>query len=314
MISADGGVEPGERSGLDWSIRVVRQAVVETSSDFVGGTLRHSNEGMLDIPSVFVLLSARVDGVVRHYLVDSGVGPEPRVGGRPRPRHWVSPGQFLSGVGIDPAALEWLLLTHLHRDHTGNLHDFPRTRIGVQRREVDGWEEALALPDDYLPFGEASWAHRAISRETVHTVRGRSADGTCVLFDGDRQVAPGLAVVLAKDSHTFGSQLVVATTPEGQYVVCGDNVFCYDNAREMWPANAGQGNQFNVLKAIAWVTAAVDGQLDRIVPGHDMAVFAPEKTSSVDATPVAEMRVGSWDHSWRNHGALHADPTPGRTL
>lgn len=289
---ADGGQ-------LDCSIRVVRQAVVETTSDFVGGTLRHSNGGTLDIPVVFTLISAPIDGAVGHILVDCGIGPQPRTGGRPAPRHWVSPGRFLRGVGIDPAGLRWLLLTHLHRDHAGNLDDFPGVRVGLQRRELAGWQQALTLPARHLPFGEASWAHRAISPDTVAFLQHQATGGGCVLFDGDHQLAPGLAVELAEDSHTFGSQLVTVTTADGPYLIGGDNVFCYANIREMWPASAGQGNQFNVLRVLARVADTVGDQLDRVVPGHDMAVFSPHRTCQVAGVPVAELRVGSWDRPWR---------------
>ncbi|MPZ28710.1 MAG: MBL fold metallo-hydrolase [Micromonosporaceae bacterium] len=288
---------PGD-AGEDYSIRVVRQAVVETTSDFVGGCLRHSNQGMLDIPIVFTLVSLARDGAVQHHVVDCGVGAGPRTGGRPPPRSWISPGRFLTEVGIAPADVQWLLLTHLHKDHSGNLADLPHATVGVQRAEYDGWTDVLGLPASYLPLGEASWAHRAISPDTLHHLREGLRGERTVLLDGDYEITPGLAVRLARDSHTFGSQLVTVDTPEGVYVVGGDNVFAYSNLTEMWPSGAGQGNQFHVLEVLAWVNDTVGGDHRRVVPGHDMAVFAPATTVWVGDTAVAEVRIGSWDRSW----------------
>ncbi len=54
-------------------------------------------------------------------------------------RIWVHPeeeiGPQLETLGIKPADVRWVVLTHLHTDHAGGLHHFPKVEILVSRTE-----------------------------------------------------------------------------------------------------------------------------------------------------------------------------------
>ena len=56
-------------------------------------------------------------------------------------REWVEPeqeiGPQLERLGISPGHVRWLVMTHLHTDHTGGLHHFPETEILVTRTELE---------------------------------------------------------------------------------------------------------------------------------------------------------------------------------
>lgn len=56
-------------------------------------------------------------------------------------REWVEPGQEigpqLEGLGIRPSDVRWVVMTHLHTDHAGGLHHFPRNEIVVTRAELE---------------------------------------------------------------------------------------------------------------------------------------------------------------------------------
>jgi N-acyl homoserine lactone hydrolase len=56
-------------------------------------------------------------------------------------REWVEPeqeiGQQLRRLGIAPADVRWVVLTHLHTDHAGGLHHFPENEILVTRAELE---------------------------------------------------------------------------------------------------------------------------------------------------------------------------------
>ena len=45
-------------------------------------------------------------------------------------------GPQLERLGIPPSEVRWLVLTHLHTDHAGGLHHFPKTQILVSSAEV----------------------------------------------------------------------------------------------------------------------------------------------------------------------------------
>src|SRR5690606_29369466 len=55
-----------------------------------------------------------------------------------------SPVELLGELGVDPADVDHLVLTHLHYDHTGHLGDYPNARLWVQRRELDFWNGPFA--------------------------------------------------------------------------------------------------------------------------------------------------------------------------
>lgn len=46
-------------------------------------------------------------------------------------------GRQLELLGISPSDVRWVVLTHLHTDHAGGVHCFPKSEILVSRRELD---------------------------------------------------------------------------------------------------------------------------------------------------------------------------------
>jgi glyoxylase-like metal-dependent hydrolase (beta-lactamase superfamily II) len=56
-------------------------------------------------------------------------------------REWVAPeeeiGPRLEQLGIAPGEVRWVVMTHLHTDHAGGLHHFPKCEILVSRVELE---------------------------------------------------------------------------------------------------------------------------------------------------------------------------------
>ena len=70
----------------------------------------------------------------RSVIVDLGF-TEP-VGTRRGRRFIQSPEEGLKRLGIDPATVEHVIVTHFHYDHTGNHALFPRAQFYIQDTEM----------------------------------------------------------------------------------------------------------------------------------------------------------------------------------
>jgi len=284
---------------LDYSIRPLCYSHVDLPKEFFGGVPIHSGEGVSTSPMVYVLISGKEpDGTLHHYLVDAGFAAEKWIH-RFGFYHWESPDAVLAKVGVAPEDIEKIFLTHMHFDHGNNLVAFPNAAVYVQWDEYEGWVKALALPELYTPLGDESWVTSSFDREDAQ-MYGRLASEHRLHFVGDgEQIAPGIVGHLSKDGHTFGSQWVSVETSGGPFVIAGDTVMWYSNVEEMWPSGYTNGNTYKMLLTYGEIHQYVEGDLNRIVPGHDIELFKRHASWKIGDNEVAEVHVAKWDTSRR---------------
>src|SRR5687768_15216429 len=113
-----------------WQIYAVRYAHHERMAreNFMIGDPHDDSPMPLDY-FVWALVSQE-----RSIVVDTGFD-EPMA--RQRGRTLLKPlTDGLKAVGVDPAKIEDVLITHMHYDHCGNHHLFPSARYHVQDREM----------------------------------------------------------------------------------------------------------------------------------------------------------------------------------
>jgi N-acyl homoserine lactone hydrolase len=116
----------------------------------------------------------------------------------------------LAGVGVKPADVRYVALSHFHPDHTGNVEEFPDATVIMQKAE---WDYAMALPQK--PF---------------------SPDHQAQLIEGDKDLfADGSVVLIATPGHTPGHQSLLVRLPKtGTVLLSGDAVHFqanWDNRR-----------------------------------------------------------------------------------
>jgi glyoxylase-like metal-dependent hydrolase (beta-lactamase superfamily II) len=157
--------------------------------------------------------------LVRHQgrtiLVDAGIGPELRDDGF-RERLAVEPGPGVVGglqeLGVDPAEVDTVVLTHMHFDHGGGLVTpdgalrFPNAKVVVQRQE-------RADAHDDCPLCKASYV--TADYDAV------SAAGQLEEIDGDAEIAPGVTVHVT-GGHTRAHQIVKVQSGGHTAVCWGD--------------------------------------------------------------------------------------------
>ena len=110
-----------------------------------------------------------------------------------------NPAVALEAVDIDPATIDFVIVSHLHYDHAGGMVGadgrplFPRARYVVQR------EEAAAARGDQLRL------QGIMETEQLELVR---AAGQLAEVHGDVEVVPGVTV-MPTGGHTRGSQALI---------------------------------------------------------------------------------------------------------
>jgi len=171
------------------------------------------------------------------------------------------PGEGLKRIGIDPASVEDVLITHMHYDHSGNLNLFPKARFHVQEREMQFCtgrymtHAAMRLPFD--------------AEDVVAMVR-KLYSGRVVFHNGDAEIAPGLSVHFV-GGHSMGLQMVRVRTRRGWVVLASDATHFFANM-DLELAYPFTFNVGDVLEGYRRARRLSDSSA-HIIPGHDPLVL-----------------------------------------
>jgi len=206
-------------------------------------------------------------------VVDTGFRPAAAV---PRGRECLTPpAQALARLGVDPARVSRLLITHMHWDHIGNVELFEAAELLVPAAELEFWSQPVARNAQF-------WAHT--DPDAVAWLERAVRDGRVLATGGQHEVAPGLRAITV-GGHSPGQQVLVVETASGPVVLASDAVHLYEelelerpfgvivNLREMCEAYA-------LLKQMAAEGAS-------IVPGHDPLVTTRYPDLGGDAAGLA---------------------------
>ncbi|MGH7905986.1 MAG: N-acyl homoserine lactonase family protein [Candidatus Binataceae bacterium] len=285
-------------AAIDYSIWACCFARGSMPLDFVGGSPVCSNQGVVEIPFVYsVISSAPCAGHRRLIVADTGFAGGESMTGR-KFANFETPAMVLGKLGFTPEDVATVVLTHMHFDHAGNIDAFPNAEIIVQRTEYESWQGVLAaIPEQRR--SRQLWELSSLEPNDFK-VFDRAADAGRVRFaDGDAEIAPGIQCKLAAEAHTFGSQWVRVDTPDGVYIIASDCAYSYAAIERMWPPAYTQGNPWNMLKTFERMRELARGDLSRIVPGHDMGLFARNVSWIDGLNPIAEIHLASGERSRR---------------
>jgi glyoxylase-like metal-dependent hydrolase (beta-lactamase superfamily II) len=198
-------------------------------------------------------------GAQRSFVIDCGFTAE--VAAARRRTHLRCPVEALRLVGIDPGAVQDVILTHLHYDHVGNFHRFPAARFHLQDREM-AFATGRSMRHPFL-------AHAFEVDDVTGVVRLNFARRV-VFHDGDAELAPGIELRLA-GGHSAGLQFVRVHTQRGWVVVASDVTHYYENMRSGRPFTTAF-HIGDMLEAFDRLRACAPSE-DHIVPGHDPLVM-----------------------------------------
>jgi len=275
------------RAGRNYSLLNLCYAKTDMPKDFFGGAGIMSNQGTATVPMHMTLIKGEHNGDRCLYLVDCGF-KEPIWFERYGFYDWEDPRTVLAKVDAAPEHIQAILVTHMHFDHIGQLDIFPNAHIYLQRTEFEGWSQALNLPPKFHP-GSNPWLYSSFEPKDMQALARAEDAGRLTLLDGDTEVFPGITGRLATRCHTFGSCWWEISTADGPFIIAGDTVYWYANLEQMWPPGYGQGDAFELLLLYDILKQRVDDRIDRIIPGHDYALYKKYPSWIKGKNPVAEV-------------------------
>lgn len=229
--------------------------------NFIGGDI-HDGPMPLDY---FVWL---VRGGGRTIVVDTGFDQamarkRGRVNDRP-----VEEG--LAKLGVDPAQVEDVVITHMHYDHAGNHDLFPKARFHVQEREMAFCTgRCMCHAEIRHPF----------SAEDVKAMVDRLFDDRIRFRDPEDTLTPGITLHRV-GGHSDGLQIVRVRTRRGWVVLASDATHYF--------ANIGRGLAYPIVfhvgelfEGYRTVRRLADSD-DHVIPGHDPQILALYPPAAAD--------------------------------
>jgi glyoxylase-like metal-dependent hydrolase (beta-lactamase superfamily II) len=178
----------------------------------------------------------------------------------------------LKKIGLTPDDIKYVIASHLHLDHGGNVGKFPNSTIVVQKSEIQNafWPEPGTggpyIIGDVMPL-------RAANSNYPNAQKMIQLDGDLDLF-GD-----GSVVVKRWVGHTPGSQMMtVKLKNTGLTILTGDNVYFRENVEKSIPPNIVLAYKPDgIYSAYEWIRMMMATQKADFFTAHDPDAFKAMK-------------------------------------
>jgi glyoxylase-like metal-dependent hydrolase (beta-lactamase superfamily II) len=213
----------------------------------------------------------------RTIIVDTGFTPDTAAShGR---EITLSVPEGLKAVGVDPLAVDTLVITHCHYDHTGNIHLFPNAEVVISRKELDFWAS---------PVAHRFQLAMSLHRPDLDLLLEWDKAGRLTTVAGTYDAIPGVTLIEV-GGHTPGQMIVMVEGKSGPVLLTSDAVHYYVEVEKDWPfVIASDIPEFYLALDTVRTLSETPGVA--YVAGHDPAVM--ERFPPIDlANPDLGVRV-----------------------
>jgi len=177
-----------------------------------------------------------------------------------KPRNFAKPSDAVARLGIKPADVTDVIISHAHWDHVDGAELFPKATIWIQKEE-------------YQYYTGAAWqteeTHGGIDADDMLALLRANTAGRLRFVNGDDQeVLPGVRCYVGA-KHTWQSQYCAVQTRSGTVVLASDNMYLYENLEKHAAIAQTLDPAANLRAQDRMKGLATKPEL--IVPGHDPA-------------------------------------------
>ena len=179
----------------------------------------------------------------------------------------------LAKIGLKPDDIKYVVVSHMHLDHGGNVGKFPNSTLIIQDDELT----FAMFPDEpfaggYIP-GDAQ-----VLRSPVGTSKPSLME--MVRLEGDYDIfGDGSIVVHRSRGHTKGSQMLVVRLPKaGTTILTGDAAYFRDNVeKNLIPNIVLAYDPAGIVKGYNWIRRMMATENANFFTAHDPDAFKAMK-------------------------------------
>lgn len=182
----------------------------------------------------------------------------------------------LAKIGLKPDDIKYVVVSHMHLDHGGNVGKFPNSTLVIQDDELG----FAMFPDEpfaagYIP-GDAQVLRSTVGSSKPNAMNMLRLEGDFDLF-GD-----GSVVVHRSRGHTKGSQMLLVRLPKtGSIILTGDAAYFRDNVeKNLIPNIVLAYDPVGIVKGYDWIRRMMATENANFFTAHD-----PESYKTLKKAP-----------------------------
>lgn len=179
----------------------------------------------------------------------------------------------LAKIGMKPDDISYVIYSHFHADHAGNVGKFPKATHIAQLDEI---RSAFWPAIGYATF----YITKDFEMLRAGTGAPRPNGMNVLQLQGDLDLFRDGSVYIKRTvSHTPGSQMLVVRLPRtGTIILTGDAVYYKENLdKNLLPDIGSAYNPSGMLEAYDWVREVRDREKGAVIFSHDPDVFRASK-------------------------------------